>query len=123
LTTFSPSGISHFCHRVRQRTADYAVATTADGGTMTVDSSRRLDAATCAALRYAEPMEIWLLLLLLPLAGVVVWAWWRVRVSASSSSAKHRGDKRVFETTMGDLRDLRHALRPLQKDRRNHPQD
>ena len=87
---------------------------------MTVDSARRLDAATRAALRYAEPMEIWLLLLL-PLAGVVVWAWRRIRVSASSSSTKHRGEKQGFETTMGDLRDLRHALRPLQKDRRDHP--
>ena len=88
---------------------------------MTVDPSRRLDAATRAALRYAEPMEIWQLLLLLPLAGVVVWAWWRTRVSTSSSSTQHRGEKQVFETTMGDLRDLRHALRPLQKDRRDHP--
>ena len=104
-----------------QRTADCAVATAADGGTTTVDSSRRLDAATRAALRYAEPMEIWLLLLLLPLAGVVVWAWWRTRVSASSSSTEDRGEKQVFETTMGDLRDLRHALRPLQKDRRDPP--
>jgi len=66
-------------------------------------------------------MEIWQLLLLLPLAGVVVWAWWRIRVSASSSSTQHPGQKQVFETTMGDLRDLRHALRPLQKDRRDHP--
>jgi type VI protein secretion system component VasF len=88
---------------------------------MTVDSSRRPDAAADAALRYAEPMEIWLLLLLLALAGVVVWAWWRIRVSASSSSTQHPGQKQVFETTMGDLRDLRHALRPLQKDRRDHP--
>jgi len=88
---------------------------------MTVDSSRRLDAATRAALRYAEPMEIWLLLLLLPLAGVAAWAWWRTRVSGSGSSTQHRGEKQVFETTMGDLRDLRHALRPLQKDRRGHP--
>jgi hypothetical protein len=66
-------------------------------------------------------MEIWLLLLLLPLAGVVVWAWWRTRVSASSSAIKHPDEKQVFETTMGDLRDLRQALRPLQKDRRDHP--
>jgi hypothetical protein len=66
-------------------------------------------------------MEIWLLLLLLPLAGVVVWAWRRGRVSASSSPTKQRGEKPAFETTMGDLRDLRHALRPLQKDRREHP--
>jgi hypothetical protein len=88
---------------------------------MTVDSSRRPDAAADAALRYAEPMEIWLLLLLLALAGVVVWAWWRIRVSASSSSTQHPGEKPMFETTMGDLRDLRHALRPLQKDRRDHP--
>ena len=90
---------------------------------MTVDSPLRLDAATHAALRYAEAMEIWLLLLLLPLAGVVVWALWRARVSASSSSTEHRGEKQVFETTMGDLRDLRHALRPLQKDRRDHTHD
>jgi hypothetical protein len=88
---------------------------------MTVDSSRRLDTATRAGLRYAEPMEIWLLLLLLPLAGVAAWAWWRTRVSGSGSSTQHRGEKQVFETTMGDLRDLRHALRPLQKDRRGHP--
>jgi len=51
-----PGGISHFRHRVRQRAADCAIATTADGGTMTVDPSRRLDAATRAALRYAEPL-------------------------------------------------------------------
>ena len=90
---------------------------------MTVDSPLRLDVATHAALRYAEPVEIWLPLLLLALAGVVVWAWRRTRVSASSSSTEHRGEKQVFETTMGDLRDLRHALRPLQKDRRAHPHD
>ena len=70
-----------------------------------------------------EQMETWLPLLLLALAGGVVWAWRRTRVSASSSSTKHRGEKQVFETTMGDLRDLRHALRPLQKDRRNNPHD
>jgi len=88
---------------------------------MVVDSPLRLDAAIRAALRYAEAMEIWLLLLLLPLAGVAVWAWWRTRVSTSSGSTKRRGEKQEFETTMGDLRDLRHALRPLQKDRRDHP--
>jgi len=66
-------------------------------------------------------METWLLLLLLALAGVVVWVWRRTRVTTSSSSTKHRGEKQVFETTMGDLRDLRQALRPLQKDRRDHP--
>jgi hypothetical protein len=51
-----PSDISHLSHRVRQRTADCGIATTADGGTMTVALSRRLDAATRAALRYAEPL-------------------------------------------------------------------
>jgi len=90
---------------------------------MVVDSPLRLDAAIRAALRYAEAMEIWLLLLLLPLAGLVIWAWRRARVSASSSPTKHRGEKPAFETTMGDLRDLRNALRPLQKDRRNHSLD
>jgi hypothetical protein len=76
------------------------------------------------ALRYAEQMVTWLLLvLLLALAGVVVWAWRRTRVSAARSSTKRRDEKPVFETTMGDLRDLRQALRPLQKDRRDHPHD
>jgi len=90
---------------------------------MVVDSPLRLDAAIRAALRYAEAMEIWLLLLLLPLAGVVLWAWRRARASASSGPTQRRGEKAAFETTMGDLRDLRHALRPLQKDRRKHPHD
>jgi hypothetical protein len=66
-------------------------------------------------------MVTWLLLLLLALVAVSVWVWRRTRASASSSSTEHRGEKPKFETTMGDLRDLRQALRPLQKDRREHP--
>jgi len=55
--------------------------------------------------------------------GFVIWVRRRARVSESHSSTKQGGEKPVFETTMGDLRDVRQALRPLQKDCQGHPTD
>ena len=80
--------------------------------------------AACSGLRYAELMTVWLLLLgFLSLAAVLLWAWRRTRVSAPSDPTTGPGEKPKFETTMGDLRDLRQALRPLQKGRARHPDD
>jgi len=65
-------------------------------------------------------MAAWFLLLpLVAFAAMLVWALRRTRISADKSSALSRGEKPKFETTMGDLRDLRQALRPLQKDHRD----
>ena len=62
-------------------------------------------------------MDVFFLLpLLLFLALVVFWSWRRTRASIGSDPAALPGEKPKFETTMGDLRDMRQALRPLQKD-------
>jgi hypothetical protein len=64
-------------------------------------------------------MAAWFLLvflLLVALAVMLIWAWRRKHASSGSNSAAPQGDKLKFETTMGDFRDLRQALRPLQKD-------
>jgi hypothetical protein len=67
-----------------------------------------------------------LLLFLISLGAVLAYAWRRSRVRAANDLAADSGEKPKFDTTMGDLRDLRQALRPLQKDGRNrnaHRQD
>ena len=70
----------------------------------------------CGSLRYAEPMATWFLyLFLVSLALVLIWAWRRTHLSRGSNLPTPQSEKAKFETTMGDLRDLRQALRPLQK--------
>jgi hypothetical protein len=70
-------------------------------------------------------MQAWLVLVVvLCLAALLLWAWRKIRLSAASDHAPPGpGEKPKFETTMGDLRDLRQALRPLQKERVHHPGD
>jgi hypothetical protein len=69
-------------------------------------------------------MQAWLfLLVVLSLAAVLLWAWRRTRSSAAIDHPTGPGEKPKFETTMGDLRDLRQALRPVQKERAPRPDD
>ena len=63
-------------------------------------------------------MATWFLVLCLlfaTVAVVVIWVWRRKHVTPGSDPTAPFGEKPKFETTMGDLRDLRQALRPLQK--------
>lgn len=81
--------------------------------------------APCSALRYADQMQAWFFsIVVLFLVAVLLWAWRRTRLSAPGDPPPPGpGEKPKFETTMGDLRDLRQALRPVQKERAHRPGD
>ena len=68
-----------------------------------------------------EQMQAWLIpIIVLCVAALLIWAW-RIRASASIQRRHHIDEKPTLETTMGELRDLRQALRPVQKKRAPHP--
>jgi hypothetical protein len=73
------------------------------------------------AMGPSEQMQDWLIpIVVLCVAALLIWAW-RIRASTAIQRPHRMDEKPTFETTMGELRDLREALRPVQKKRAPHP--
>ena len=56
-----------------------------------------------------------ILLVLFGLTVIAIWAWIRSRAIRRRRSERSEVEPERFETTMGELRDLREALRPAER--------
>lgn len=64
-------------------------------------------------MRMSSPAVTFVILLVLALSGFAGWIYVRSRSSRRESEPERRLSAERFDTTLGDLRDVREALRPL----------